>query len=276
MLVSYVAAVVWRYFHNQLYWDWVKQGYTPENFMHNLDGLTGSFYVLLCWSGLYFGIKYHRQLQEQTEQTLRATAAAHQAQLMALRYQLNPHFLFNTLNAISTLILDRDNETANLSVTRLSDFLRYSLDNDPALMIPLEQEIEAVMLYLDIEKIRFGERLKLEMEVDELAARARVPSLLLQPLVENSVKHAISANEEGGTISLVAGVEGEYLHLELTDTGPDRSSKAVEPASERQVGLKNTLQRLKTLYNDAYVFDIQPRKSSPGLRIVIRIPFEEA
>jgi hypothetical protein len=249
-----------------------------------------SFLVYLCWVALYFGNKYYFQAQTEQRERLeamnrvkeeqlkrwQAEADARLSQLGMLRYQLNPHFLFNTLNAVNALIRVGDDRTARKMVTKLGDFLRYSLDNDPALMIPLEQEIEAVMLYLDIEKIRFGERLKLEMEVDELAARARVPSLLLQPLVENSVKHAISANEEGGTISLVAGVEGEYLHLELTDTGPDQSSKAVEPASERQVGLKNTLQRLKTLYNNAYLFDIKPRKSSPGLRIVIRIPFEEA
>jgi len=130
MLVAcYIFSFGWRWLNNVLYWDWVKDAWRPEHLMDFVSGILGSFYILLCWSGLYFGIKYYLQLQEQTEQTLKATSAAHQAQLKMLRYQLNPHFLFNTLNAISTLILDGANETANKAVSRLSDFLRYTLDN---------------------------------------------------------------------------------------------------------------------------------------------------
>jgi hypothetical protein len=117
IVTSYVVAFVWRWFINPIYWDWVKDGYRPEHITDYVGGVMGSFYIMLCWSGLYFGIKYYQQLQQQTEQTLKATAAAHQAQLKMLRYQLNPHFLFNTLNAISTLILDGANETANLAVS---------------------------------------------------------------------------------------------------------------------------------------------------------------
>ena len=141
LLTSYVVALGWRWLHNVLYYDWVKNDWQPEHFMDYVGGVLGSFYILLCWSGLYFGIKYYRQLQQQTEQTLKATAAAHQAQLKMLRYQLNPHFLFNTLNAISTLILDGANETANLAVSRLSDFLRYTLDNDPMKRVTLGSEL---------------------------------------------------------------------------------------------------------------------------------------
>ena len=121
LVTCYVVVLAWRLPMNLLYWDWIKHGYRPDHWMGYLDGIMGYFYVMLCWSGLYFGIKYYQQLQQQTEQTLKATAAAHQAQLKMLRYQLNPHFLFNTLNAISTLILDGANETANLAVSRLSD-----------------------------------------------------------------------------------------------------------------------------------------------------------
>jgi two-component sensor histidine kinase/uncharacterized membrane protein len=244
-----------------------------------------SFLVYLCWVALYYGNKYyHRAQVEQKERfeaiarvkeeqlkRMQAEADARTSQLGMLRYQLNPHFLFNTLNTVSALIRVQDNRTAQKMVARLGDFLRHSLDSDPALMITLEQEIEALMLYLDIEKIRFGDRLKLKFEVEEQAARAMVPSLLLQPLVENSVKHAIGVNEAGGTIELSAKVNGGHLHLVLTDTGPGDSAKNSSPESERQVGLENTLQRLKTLYNEAYVFDIEKRRHS-GLRITIRIP----
>lgn len=248
-----------------------------------------SFLVYLCWVALYYGNKYYYRAQvEQNERfeaiarvkeeqlkRMQAEADARTSQLGMLRYQLNPHFLFNTLNTVSALIRVEDNRTAQKMVTRLGDFLRHSLDSDPALMITLEQEIEALMLYLDIEKIRFGERLKLKFEVEEPAARAMVPSLLLQPLVENSIKHAIGVNETGGTISLSAKINGGDLQLVLTDTGAGDLVKVALPARERQVGLENTLQRLQTLYNEAYAFDIERRVHS-GLRITIRIPHDLA
>lgn len=246
-----------------------------------------SFLVYLCWVALYYGNKYYYraqveqkerfeaidQIKEEQLKRMQAEADARTSQLGMLRYQLNPHFLFNTLNTVSALIRVEDNRTAQKMVTRLGDFLRHSLDSDPELMITLEQEIEALMLYLDIEKIRFGERLKLAFEVDESAAQAMVPSLLLQPLVENSIKHAIGVNEAGGTISISANISGGDLHIVLTDTGPGNYEKAALPERERQVGLENTLQRLQTLYNEAYVFDIERRVHS-GLRVTIRIPHD--
>ena len=272
LLVSYFAALVWRFCHNQLYWDWVKGGYQPDNFLHNLDGVTGSFYILLCWSGLYFGIKYHRQLQQQTEQTLKATAAAHQAQLMALRYQLNPHFLFNTLNAISTLILDRDNETANLAVTRLSDFLRYSLDNDPMKTVTLRQELEALDLYLEIEKVRFAERLTVHREVEAAALEGLVPSLILQPLIENAVKYAVTPREEGGTIRISAKVHEGALMITVADDGPGLGNGTSKHKSSG-VGLNNTRERLRQLYGDKQALTLAPADPH-GLVITINIPYE--
>ena len=151
--------------------------------------------------------------------------------------------------------------------------MRYSLDSDPSAMITFEQEVEALMLYLDIERTRFGERLTLQFDIAEQAKRARVPSLLLQPLVENAVKYAISVNENGGTIGLSATVENDELVIELTDTGPGTVTHKPSPKTGRRVGLRNTLERLKTLYNDAYVFDISLR-SGGGLRTNIRIPYD--
>src|SRR5512135_188157 len=171
---------------------------------HNLLGYTWYFvsrlYVLLSWSGLYFGIKFSRQLREQKEAALKAQAMAHEAQLKMLRYQLNPHFLFNTLNAISTLVLDRKWETANHMVGSLSAFLRYSLDSDPVQRVTLAQEIDATNQYLGIEQLRFGERLRVRIDVAGDAREALVPSLILQPLIENAIKYAVSRREEGGSI----------------------------------------------------------------------------
>ncbi len=273
LLACYILALGWTWFENSLYWDWVKNGWKPPHWINRFGGVMGSFYILLCWSGLYFGIKYYQQLQQQTEQTLKATAAAHQAQLKMLRYQLNPHFLFNTLNAISTLILDRNNETANLAVTRLSDFLRYSLDNDPMKRVSLRQELEALDLYLEIEKVRFGERLTVQREIEASALDALVPSLILQPLIENAIKYAVSPREEGGSIKISAKAHHGALLFTIADDGPGLSNGKKTQAKSSGVGLKNTRERLKQLYGDDQAFTLAPNDPN-GLVITINIPFE--
>ena len=273
MLVAcYVFSFGWQWLHNVLYWDWVKNSWRPEHLMDFVSGILGSFYILLCWSGLYFGIKYYMQLQEQTEQTLKATSAAHQAQLKMLRYQLNPHFLFNTLNAISTLILDGANETANKAVSRLSDFLRYTLYNDPMSRVTLGSELSAIDLYLEIEKVRFGDRLIIEKSLEAKAQDALVPSLILQPLIENAIKYAITPSEEGGTLRISARVQHKTLVLQISDSGPGLGNGNNGQKSSG-VGLKNTRERLQQLYGDGQAFTLAPNEPR-GLRITINIPYE--
>jgi LytS/YehU family sensor histidine kinase len=188
-----------------------------------------------------------------------------------LRYQLNPHFLFNTLNAISTLVLDSQNRTANLAVSRLSEFLRYTLDQDPMKKVTLRQELDALTLYLGIEKLRFGDRLRLEFDVDERAESALVPSLLLPPLVENAMKYAIAPREQGGSVTIIAGIEGGGLRLAIVDDGPGLPAAAVA-GNGRGVGLRNTRERLKVLYGDAHRVEVVDL--SPGLRVEMRLPLE--
>jgi two-component system LytT family sensor kinase len=272
LFTCYSLGLGWRWVSNTLYFDWVKNNWHPEDFLDYVSGVMSSFYILLCWSGLYFGIKYYLQLQEQTERTLAATAAAHQAQLKMLRYQLNPHFLFNTLNAISTLILDRSNETANQAVSRLSDFLRYTLDNDPMKRVTLGSELHAIELYLEIEKVRFGDRLVVNKEVEANALQALVPSLILQPLIENSIKYAISPSEDGGTLKISAKVHGGMLLLKLSDNGPGLGNGSKTKKSSG-VGLKNTRERLQQFYGDDQAFTLAPNDPT-GLMITINIPFE--
>jgi LytS/YehU family sensor histidine kinase len=237
-----------------------------------MSGTMSSFYVLLCWSGLYFGIKYYQQLQLQTEQTLKATALAHEAQLKMLRYQLNPHFLFNTLNAISTLILDNANETANRAVSRLSDFLRYTLDNDPMKRVTLGSELHAIDLYLEIEKVRFGDRLVVRKEVENATLEALVPSLILQPLIENAIKFAITPSVDGGTLKISARQHNGMLVLQVADNGPGLGNGSGTKKSGG-VGLKNTRERLQQFYGDKQDFTLAPNDPH-GLIITINIPFE--
>ena len=233
----------------------------------------GYIYVVLAWVGAYMGIKYYRQLQGETERALAARSMAHQAQLKMLRYQLNPHFLFNTLNAISTLILDRDNATANRMVQGLSSFLRHSLDNDPMQRVTLRQELDALTLYLDIEKIRFAERLRIETAIEEDCWRALLPSLLLQPLVENAIKYAVAKQVAGGLLRIEAERDGEQLVLRVIDDGPGCSAiEGDQLPPGKGVGLRNTRERLHVLYGDTGGFSVRNRER--GIEVALRLPFE--
>jgi LytS/YehU family sensor histidine kinase len=270
-----VATGLWAgwkfYVYLQIY---PMKGHKEVNlFAEYLYWYSYSFFILLSWAGLYYGIKYYQMMKEEHEKGLRIAAMAHQSQLKMLRYQLNPHFLFNTLNAISTLIMDRRGETANRMVTELSRFLRYSLDNDPMQKVSLAQEVEAMKLYLDIEKVRFEERLELDIQMDEAARTARIPSLLLQPLVENAIKYAVARSEDGGTVRLHARVFGDELLLELSDDGPGIPAIDTVLASAHGVGLTNTRERLRVIYGDNHSCKLTNAEPH-GLRVNIRIPYE--
>lgn len=234
-----------------------------------------SFLLLMTWAALYYGIKYYQTSLTQQEKALRAESMAHQAKLKMLRYQLNPHFLFNTLNAISTLILDNQGRTANDMVSRLSQFLRHSLDNDPMQKVTLAREVEALMLYLDIEKVRFADRLGVKLDLEGDSPRALVPSLLLQPLVENAIKYGISQCEWGGEITIRSKVFAGELLLEVSDNGPGmpQDELASLGASGYGVGIRNTCERLKALYGDEQKVRFRNREEG-GLAVHIRIPYE--
>tara|TARA_R110002167_G_scaffold34573_1_gene110332 strand:+ start:130102 stop:131265 length:1164 start_codon:yes stop_codon:yes gene_type:complete len=248
-----------------------------------------SIFIYFCWTGFFHGIRYYQLLQfehkimlkkeaeAKSEQLKRLSAqsVARDAKIKMLRYQLNPHFLCNTLNAINSLIECELSEKAQLMTVQLSKFLRYSLDNDPDTKIALEFEMIALNLYLEIEKTRFGDRLKLDFQICEQAKLALIPSLLLQPIIENSMKHVIAKNEEGGTISLRAEVLDEILVLELSDTGAGMrgDGNKVKGKTSRGVGLRNIDERLKVLYADDYVFNLNIMPSG-GLKTIIKLPFE--
>jgi two-component sensor histidine kinase len=283
---SFVAGYIWITARGHIYSGWIEKAKDMEEWYAKMgemaeiyekvsfvEGNVSSWTVMLAWSSLYFAIKYYRIFQDMRESALKSAAMAHEAQLKMLRYQLNPHFLFNTLNAISTLILEKDNELANRMVTRLSSFLRYSLDNDPMQKITLQQEITALQLYLDIEKVRFEDRLNLELDISDDAQQAMIPSLLLQPLVENAIKYGIARAEEGGTLRIAAKVFAGDLLIQLSDDGPGCDLEQGKIADANGVGLRNTRERLAELYGNQHGFRLS--KTEPhGLTISIRIPYE--
>ncbi|MBT5186458.1 MAG: histidine kinase [Kordiimonadaceae bacterium] len=235
-------------------------------------------FVLLLWTSAYYIINYQFLFIKQKEMYLKAVAQAHQSQLQMLRYQINPHFLFNTLNAISTLVLDKQSKEANGMLTKLSAFLRFSLVNQPTQKITIKEEVYALWLYLDIEKVRFEERLKLEFNISDEANTAMIPSLLLQPLVENAIKYAIAPMEDGGIIMLDISVENFSTRLDITlrDTGPGISDTPTEHKYNENssgVGLENTKNRLKELYPNDFKLTIE-NHAEGGVLININIPFE--
>ena len=236
--------------------------------------------VLGAWSALYYAINFFLQVEEQADRLERLEAQATSAQLAMLRYQLNPHFLFNTLNSISTLVLLRQTEPANAMLTRLSGFLRHTLVTQPGGKVSVAQEVETLKLYLDIERMRFEERLRTVFKIEPAAAKASIPSLLLQPLVENAIKYAVSPQEEGARISLTAQVIGNRLRVIVADTGPG-SQAAVARVSDRLaegtvstgVGLANIRDRLAQAYGDDHRFQID-NPPEGGFTVTIEIPYE--
>ena len=273
ILAAYITGLLWQIIKNINYWEIYKHGYRPEVLIYYLKNSFFSFSIMLCWSVLYFGTKYYQMLQTEKQNVLLANNVAHQAQLKMLRYQLNPHFLFNTLNAISTLILIEENKTANGMVTKLSEFLRYSLDKDPLKRVTLESEIDVLQLYLGIEKVRFEERLQINVNIEPDCQKALVPSMILQPLAENSIKYAIAKQEHGGTITVSVSRFGNDLLIELADDGPGATIVDGTIFREKGVGLANTRERLQALYRDNYSLVIAPNTPN-GVKVNIRLPFD--
>ena len=249
--------------------------------------LFGSILIFLCWIAFYHGIKYYQLLQNEHQSLLKLTSdkqreqvrrlhaetIAREAQLKMLRYQLNPHFLFNTLNAISALVQVKQSSKAHDVIVQLSNFLRYSLDNDPIQMVSVDEELNALKLYLDIEQTRFGERLALEFAIQPECRMISVPSLILQPLVENAIKHAIAPSETGGKISVLASVQDSFLVIDVVDTGP--GIDVLHAENKRiGIGLKNTVERLREFYNDDYELQME-NCATGGLRVTLKMPVDK-
>jgi two-component system, LytTR family, sensor kinase len=239
--------------------------------------LLGALYkdslLLGGWSALYYAINYFVRAEEQADQLIRLEAAATSAQLTMLRYQLNPHFLFNTLNSISTLVLLKQTEQANAMLSRLSSFLRFTLINEAEAKVTLTQEVETLKLYLDIEKMRFEERLRTEFDIDADAANALIPSLLLQPLVENAIKYAVTPQEDGADITIRAQLAGERVRIIVSDSGPGLQQGAADPRTSTGVGMANIRDRLVQAYGENHRFDNYSRPGE-GFEAVIEFPYQ--
>jgi signal transduction histidine kinase len=256
-----------------------QPGWQPQG-IEFLGAILLDFSVLGAWTGLYFGINYYLLLSEQSERMANVARQANAAQLEMLRYQLNPHFLFNTLNSISTLVLLKQTERANAMLSRLASFLRYSLVGEREGLATVAQEAEALKLYLDIERTRFEDRLRTRFDIAPEVMEARLPSLLLQPIVENAIKYAVTPSEDGADIIVEARKMADRLVITVADTGPGLAGTIGQATGETvssgtQVGLANIRERLVQAYGDDHRLELA-ENTPQGLIVLIDIPYQVA
>jgi two-component system, LytTR family, sensor kinase len=228
--------------------------------------LTGFLYYWLIL-GVQAAFVYQRMYQQQRVTSAELEGWLTEARLEALRLQVHPHFLFNTLNAISAFV-EADPERARRMISRLGELLRRTLDGGSAAELPLARELDLLGPYLEIQRIRFGDRLSIEVDVGGGTAAALIPTLMLQPLVENAVEHGVSRTSNGARVRLSAERSGDRLRLEIADNGPG-------PAGGRDgIGLANTRARLAGLYGTAGRLELNG--AADGTVVTIELPFRTA
>jgi LytS/YehU family sensor histidine kinase len=224
------------------------------------------FWFYFSWTTAYLALSYSITLQEQERHAAQLRVQAQEAQNRALRYQINPHFLFNTLNAIAALVRDSPAKAEEM-VVQLSDFFRRSLAINPMEDLTLAQEVDLQRLYLEIERTRFPDRLRFDVALESGSAQALVPALLLQPLVENAVKHGVARSEGSTCIRIRARLDGPVLEIVV-----ENDAKAEGPGSSgEKVGLRNVAERLRSRFGHEAILttgDI----AEGGFRNTLRIP----
>jgi len=246
-----------------------------------------SMFVFFTWAALYHGIKYYQLLQREREAFLRVESLQRQealklaqaesdvrsAQLALLRYQLNPHFLFNTLNSVNALVAKGDANGATTMISKLSEFFRHSLRAEPEREVTLAEEIATTELYLDIERTRFADRLTVDIQITDSAKSRLVPPMILQPLVENSLKHAIGVSEGGGHVRIVASeADSGALQLRVEDSGPEECDhQPYQRPLGASVGLENTRARLQAFYGDGGRLTIE-QADIGGYSVLVEVP----
>ena len=231
------------------------------------DIAIGRYFLLIAWAALYLALGNAEQARRAERREGEYRRAAKAAELRSLRYQVNPHFLFNTLNSLSALVLTGKPQAAETMIQTLSTFYRRSLAGDPTSELTLAQEIEQQQLYLQIEGVRFPERLVARFDIPDELAEARVPGMILQPLVENSVKYAVATTTRPVTITIAAREEYGRLVLTVTDDGPGKKAKA----SGLGIGLANVRDRLDARFGDEASLSSEA-VAVGGYRTVIRLP----
>jgi two-component system LytT family sensor kinase len=234
------------------------------------------FDILTYWAiiGLSHVVAYYRKYRERELRAAQLETRLAHAELDALRMQLHPHFLFNTLNSISVLMTE-DVKAARRMLTRLGDLLRASLENSGVNEVTLKEELEFLESYLEIEQTRFHDRLTVRMEVDPATLDARVPHLILQPLVENAIRHGIAPRAAAGLVEIRAMRRNGMVQLEVRDNGAGLGAARPESLM-KGIGLANTRARLEQLYGASHSFELKDGDGHSGLTVTIAIPFHKS
>jgi signal transduction histidine kinase len=230
-------------------------------------------FILLTWSSLYFGINAMLDLEAERARRVEALKLADSARLRALQSQLNPHFLFNALNGIATLIREGDRTRAADMVDMLGDFLRVTLQKLDSPEIPVSEELAFVEHYLRIQRLRFGSHFRASVDADPETYEALVPTLILQPLVENAVRHGVLARPEGGALSVSIRRHEDVLVMTVEDDGPGLAESGAHPYG---VGFRNSAERLAALYGDDAHMSVGARPHGLGFAVVVFLPFRKA
>jgi len=228
-----------------------------------------TFWVIL---GIGAAFEYYAKFRERELRASQLESRLAQAQLDVLRMQLQPHFLFNTLHTISAFMQEGEIEAADRMITRLSDLLRLALDSAGRQEVPLRQEMDFLSRYLEIQQIRFQDQLRMRLEVPDELLDACVPSLMLQPLVENAIRHGVTPRAEGGEVTVTVAREDGRLRIVVRDDGPGLSVSGARSGNGSGVGLANTRARLEQLYGDQHAFSVANHPLG-GVQVELSIPF---
>ncbi|HEY8560923.1 MAG TPA: histidine kinase [Pyrinomonadaceae bacterium] len=280
-LVHLAALAVFCTLHQLLFMivTWLIDGPAGAPAAAFFDNFFGKFF-----NGVYLGVTiygliviavhafiFYQNYRAEEDQKLRVTAQLARAELHALKMQLHPHFLFNTLHSISSLVLE-DPPKANRMIARLGDFLRLTLEHSEQEFVSLKEEIEFVRCYLEIEQARFSDRLQIEFDVAAESLTAQVPHLILQPLVENAIQHAIAPRAAKGTIKIRAQRRGAAIRVEIADSGNGMKAQNDDSNNGQGVGLSNVRGRLRQLYGANHKFELTGNPAG-GLTAFLEIPF---
>ncbi len=269
----------YRVILSSLFWNYFDLGtvslaeyfaYFRNRFVNDLPFYVILLTVLSAWRSNYFRQNQALMSAEVEVKNTQLEKELKEAQLMALRLQLSPHFLFNSLHTISSLIENGSKSEAVTMTSKLGEFLRRALAYEKQALITLEQELEFFELYVDIEKERFKDRLMVSINVDENANQVVVPNLLLQPLIENAFKHGISKNIEARNIVLTIRLLQERVHIELYNDGPPLDRTGLD--KNKQIGLSNVEKRLNRVYAGDYSFSVQNSANEEGMLVKLDLP----